>query len=674
MPGIDLKKLRDWAVDVGVPLILAYLAGTGQYTEHVRQVAERLREWKNVFQARIGLLLQHDITAIARDMHGAFLKILSVIIVIATVIMLLATGFCGGWAGAHVPLWFRFTPLGGFALLARGAYQVILDMEIRPIPFDLCAHRGPVGKPWAQLTADEQIRERASLGTRTDADIDTPALRADADIDADPLLTQAQKDAEKANNVVLRAERDREKASNRRLLAEIEQRTDIHPLLSNADLDAALRAIGADRAVNASPLPHFRALLTEPALLTVYLAILGVVFGSEYSFSATGVNLVFPMLIVVCAFAAFTVFHLGFAVVVLGGSSGLARLTTGTARPINTFMHAVAAIPPGITFDNAAQLVGQWTGDFMVEFKAFVEVQSRRPLNSAALALLCVMIAPQYYVAFIAIVLGIVIAVVYGNLQTEGIDITERRKVGATRFEMFAFTALAVVLVGILLFAASRSMVIGIVIHAIAVVNSVLHIGLPEGSVGGTATRVLHFLWGLVVVGVCVLAWRSQSVPAWARKGFGIAAIVLGAIFILNASRQGAFQVDYRGMERVLACGLPPATRPIFDTNDAQAHQHASSSSASVTPPTPPRVIVRDVYYRSPASGASASDHQGRRHSSRGSARATSTRVVVDSSASSAHGLVCCRCIARELRADMLAGGSCSNARDCERPRDGFCD
>lgn len=424
----------------------------------------------------------------------------------------------------------------------------------------------------------------------------------------------------------------------------------------------------------ASPIPHLTAMIWSPLITAFSILALSAWMGWYGTFRLNGLERYWAMIEGLLACFALALSGLGYKIVVGAARAIVLRINSAIAGPLTAAIRTTLTALPGITEDNVRQLIPAYTGEFLEGMANLLEETENIPIAKLQLLFAMNMVIPHPFTLLAAVVIGYVWKVDFGNQEAVGINIQPQMVDEAKKLSPWIRWLTTTSLALVFFLGASRSTLLAVLVYGAAIINPFLRLGLPEDTTVDWYKFILPFLGGLaVIVGVFYLS-RRESLPMTLRRVLAVIGAVLVFVFVSNRLRGGAFQINARTMEETVACGLPPATRPIFDTNDTQAHQHASSPSASVAPPTPPRVIVRDVYYRSSASGASASDHQDRRHSSRRSARVTSTRVVADSSASSAHGLVCCRCIARDLRADMFEGGSCSNARDCERPSGAFCD
>ncbi|MBP7005510.1 hypothetical protein KBB27_00080 [Patescibacteria group bacterium] len=431
-------------------------------------------------------------------------------------------------------------------------------------------------------------------------------------------------------------------------------------------IQAKLKTFGP---ADASPIPHFMGMIWSPLITAFSILALSMWMGWYGTFRLNGLERYWAMIEGLLACFALALSGLGYKIVVGAARAIVLRINKALAGPITAAIRTALTALPGITEENVKQIIPAYTGEFLEEMAKLIENTENLPIAKLQLLFAMNMVLPHPFTFLVGVVVGYVWKADYANQEAVGINTQSQMVDDAKNLSpwMRRFATAALVLVFIL--GASRSTMIGVLVYGAAIINPFLRLGLPEDTTVEWYGFILPFLGGMIIIAGIFYLSRVDFLPTILRRAFFSVAIVLAFVFVLNVKRGGAFQINPRTVEEMVACGLPPAKQPIFeDVNNAFAHQHATPPA--VVAPTP-QVIFRDHYYPSPGSGSRP------RPSARRGARVRAPRETTVTSApardNAARRLVCCACQDPSQRTTMRAGGMCADG-DCVRPPGAFCD
>ncbi len=648
----DMKKAFD-AFDVLLPILSALLIGSNEWSAQGQQIMERLRLFRTVFVSRARAFVSHDLTALARDMRAAFQKLLAITICLAGLGMLALFGACGP---VELPVSVQLFPLLGVFILIPGRWRIYRDARIRAMPWSLSVGRSSTPKRFRDFTPDEQRAEKDSLGLRPDPEIDNDPKYNTAASEPDPVLKAEKQRADDAAKAA-------EKENNHRILAELEGRSPFCPLLSPADLDQQLLDVGADVAVDASPVPHLVGMVVEAFLLTLLLLVCGWKV-SEYSYTMSGVSPVALYLIWFPALLAALLCVLAMGLVFSGGTEVVRLVATVPAKPVNALYHAIASIPWGITFANAGEFVGSYTGQLATALNVLTKEGVHRFRVSFLVFVLISGMPVHWYSGFVALLVGATVGILHQNLEAAGISTVERRKKGAENLEKVVLAILAFMLVvpGTALFA--RNWLTRALVFVVTQVNVVIHFGHVDEYKGWTdvAKRVFACAIALAVLGIAVAAMRDKNATWMGRWGGRVAAVFAATFFLNTFFDPPTVSAQNLGIQGWLACPVDLAAEPNVSASKAYdpfrpvPGAPVPGSAPPPTPAPPPSVSAPvAVGYGSPSAARLARrSHRRRRHDGE-----TALAADVDTGSDPYPGTVACDEVAPNLRVSLRAARAC---------------
>lgn len=594
----DFKKAFG-AFDIAFPLVLVLLFGSGEWSGQGHQLVERFKLIQTVFVTRAKAFYRHDFTVIAREMHNALQKLIVLCIGLATFGMFRAFGNCGP---VDLPLWLTLLPLGGMLILVPGRLRIMRDAAIKLIPSSLTLGRGPEEMLFRDFTDAQRQAEIAALGLRTNAQINNDPRYNTSAAETDPTLKAQKRELD-------REAKANERAQNRLQVEELWTRSPFRPLLTPDELDAQLLDIGADVAIDASPVPHLVWMIVEAFAVSLYILFCADSLGN-HSYHMTGVSPAALYLVWLPGLLAAILGCLAFRLVFGGGTKLIQLMATVPARPINSLYHAIAAIPWGITFANAGEYVGSYTGQMATLLFVNTDAQVSRFTTTYMTFYLVSGMPVHWYSAFVAVIVGAAVGILHRNLESVGVSTDERRKKGAERLTKAIMVIMTVQLVaiGVVLFA--RNFFIGVLVFLVTQVNIALHFGHMEtyrgatdfATLGNIFWRVIQVLGAVVVLAVAASVIRGKD-PKWFERWGGRVVAVLAAAFLLNTFFPiPTVSAENLGIRSWLACPVPMGTESNVSTSKPTVmplpldpRLPPLPSPPDVTPPPAPTVTPAPV-------------------------------------------------------------------------------
>lgn len=534
----------DWVL----PGILSIIVGKHQ--AEVRRLFERVNGWKVWTQLHLDALVKHDLLVVARNMRKRFLIAQAVLVALATVFTVKATGFCGP---VDLPYWLRALPLIALSWIAVGAYRVYEDRAVRSLPGHAVDGRSSTRIRFSNFTDEQKADEYGAHGI---------PFRKNAATRADPNLSVDQQNDEIA--------------TRSRLRKEFGDAGPFAPRLNATEMDDLLLAHGGFRAQKTSPFPHMTALIRE-SLLTAFAIFGSAVALGSYSYSMHGVNLVFPMLLGLVAYAALMVAYAGWIISVRAPLTVADGVAQATKRPITGIFHLLLQISPKITAETVKAQFGDFEGELISKSAEFVAKWENKPFAALLVLFVFGLFIPHWWTLLIAIVFAAAAAAMHTNLETVGVETLARRRVAAERLDRAVIIGLVLqfVVLGIALFA--REWFGNAVASILSVVNDILHFGYRESYVAPTSgdkwdkawDKASHYTWsGVRVIFMGIVVWllaswaSSKTTGPWTRRIVGTMA-ALGLLFLANQIFEipniAAAQIGRRAS---FACSEPPPAPP----------------------------------------------------------------------------------------------------------------